>query len=505
MEKYLRGRLMLMYILALDQGTTSSRAIIFDQLGNVISVAQKEFPQIFPKSGWVEHNPWDIWNSQREVMIEAIEKAKIKPKEISTIGVTNQRETTIVWDKHTGQPIYNAIVWQCRRTADYCEELKRNGLSEVIKEKTGLVIDAYFSGPKIKWILDNVPEAREKAEEGRLLFGTVDTWLIWNLTGGKVHATDYTNASRTMLFNIKNLDWDDELLEIMNIPRSMLPKTFPSSYFYGVCNIFDGVEIPITGIAGDQQAALFGQCGFEEGVVKNTYGTGCFILLNTGENIKYSSKGLITTIAYGIGEKVNYALEGSIFIAGAVIQWLRDNLGLIKSSSESEILAKMVEDNGGVYFVPAFVGLGAPYWDMFARGLIIGLTRGTKKEHLVRAALESIAYQTNDVVELMEQETGIKIKELRVDGGASANNFLMQFQSDISNLKVIRPYITETTSLGAAFLAGLGVGIWKDLDEIKRIWKEEKVFTPCMPEEERRYYLSKWKEAVNRSRGWDKE
>lgn len=505
MEKYLRGRLMLMYILALDQGTTSSRAIIFDQLGNVISVAQKEFPQIFPKSGWVEHNPWDIWNSQREVMIEAIEKAKIKPKEISTIGVTNQRETTIVWDKHTGQPIYNAIVWQCRRTADYCEELKRNGLSEVIKEKTGLVIDAYFSGPKIKWILDNVPEAREKAEEGRLLFGTVDTWLIWNLTGGKVHATDYTNASRTMLFNIKNLDWDDELLEIMNIPRSMLPKTFPSSYFYGVCNIFDGVEIPITGIAGDQQAALFGQCGFEEGVVKNTYGTGCFILLNTGENIKYSSKGLITTIAYGIGEKVNYALEGSIFIAGAVIQWLRDNLGLIKSSSESEILAKMVEDNGGVYFVPAFVGLGAPYWDMFARGLIIGLTRGAKKEHLVRAALESIAYQTNDVVELMEQETGIKIKELRVDGGASANNFLMQFQSDISNLKVIRPYITETTSLGAAFLAGLGVGIWKDLDEIKRIWKEEKVFTPCMPEEKRRYYLSKWKEAVNRSRGWDKE
>ncbi|ACK42122.1 glycerol kinase [Dictyoglomus turgidum DSM 6724] len=494
-----------MYILALDQGTTSSRAIIFDQLGNVISVAQKEFPQIFPKSGWVEHNPWDIWNSQREVMIEAIEKAKIKPKEISTIGVTNQRETTIVWDKHTGQPIYNAIVWQCRRTADYCEELKRNGLSEVIKEKTGLVIDAYFSGPKIKWILDNVPEAREKAEEGRLLFGTVDTWLIWNLTGGKVHATDYTNASRTMLFNIKNLDWDDELLEIMNIPRSMLPKTFPSSYFYGVCNIFDGVEIPITGIAGDQQAALFGQCGFEEGVVKNTYGTGCFILLNTGENIKYSSKGLITTIAYGIGEKVNYALEGSIFIAGAVIQWLRDNLGLIKSSSESEILAKMVEDNGGVYFVPAFVGLGAPYWDMFARGLIIGLTRGAKKEHLVRAALESIAYQTNDVVELMEQETGIKIKELRVDGGASANNFLMQFQSDISNLKVIRPYITETTSLGAAFLAGLGVGIWKDLDEIKRIWKEEKVFTPCMPEEKRRYYLSKWKEAVNRSRGWDKE
>ncbi len=494
-----------MYILALDQGTTSSRAIIFDPLGNVVSVAQKEFPQIFPRPGWVEHNPWDIWNSQREVIVEAIEKAKIKLKEISAIGVTNQRETTIVWDKHTGQPIYNAIVWQCRRTADYCEELKRNGFSEIIKEKTGLVIDAYFSGPKIKWILDNVPEARKKAEEGRLLFGTVDTWLIWNLTGGKVHVTDYTNASRTMLFNIKKLDWDDELLEIMSIPRSMLPKPLPSSYFYGICNIFDGVEIPITGIAGDQQAALFGQCGFEEGVVKNTYGTGCFILLNTGGNIKYSSKGLLTTIAYGIGQKVNYALEGSIFIAGAVIQWLRDNLGLIKSSSESEVLAEMVEDNGGVYFVPAFVGLGAPYWDMFARGLIIGLTRGAKKEHLVRAALESIVYQTNDVIELMEQETSIKIKELRVDGGASANNFLMQFQSDISNLKVIRPYITETTSLGAAFLAGLGVGIWKNLDEIKRIWKEEKVFTPCMPEEKRRYYLLKWKEALNRSRGWDKE
>lgn len=494
-----------MYILALDQGTTSSRAIIFDSLGNIIGVAQKEFPQIFPKPGWVEHNPWDIWNSQREVMFEAIEKAKIKPKEISAIGVTNQRETTIVWDKDTGQPIYNAIVWQCRRTADYCERLKKDGLSELVKEKTGLVIDAYFSGPKIKWILDNVPEARKKAEQGKLLFGTVDTWLIWNLTGRKVHATDYTNASRTMLFNIKNLDWDDELLEIMNIPRNILPKPLPSSYFYGVCNIFEDAEIPITGIAGDQQAALFGQCGFEEGILKNTYGTGCFILLNTGKDIKYSSKGLITTVAYGIGDDVHYALEGSVFIAGAVIQWLRDNLGIIKNSSESEILAKMVEDNGGVYFVPAFVGLGAPYWDMFARGLIIGITRGVKREHIVRAALESIAYQTNDVIELMESETGIKIKELRVDGGASANNFLMQFQSDISNLKVVRPYITETTSLGAAFLAGLKVGIWKDLNEIKRIWREEKIFTPGMPEEKRRYYLAKWKEAVTKARGWEKE
>lgn len=492
-----------MYILALDQGTTSSRAIIFDYLGNIIGLAQKEFPQIFPKSGWVEHNPWDIWNSQKEVMFEVLEKSNIKPKEISAIGVTNQRETTIVWDRETGQPVYNAIVWQCRRTADYCEELKKMGLSETIKEKTGLVIDAYFSGPKIKWILDNVPGAREKAEQGKLLFGTVDSWLIWNLTGGKVHVTDYSNASRTMLFNIKTLDWDEELLELMNIPKSMLPKVIPSSYVCGVCNLFEGVEIPISGIAGDQQAALFGQCGFEEGIVKNTYGTGCFILMNIGEKIKYSSQGLITTVAYGVNGEVKYALEGSIFVGGAVIQWLRDNLGIIRNSSESEILAKAVDDNGGVYFVPAFVGLGAPHWDMFARGLIIGLTRGVKKEHIVRAALESIAYQTQDVIELMEEEAKIKIKELRVDGGASANNFLMQFQADISNVKVIRPYITETTSLGAAFLAGLGVGVWKNLDEIKGVWREEKVFEPCISKDKRERLIIRWKEAVRRAKGWE--
>jgi len=492
-----------MYILALDQGTTSSRAIVFDSLGNIVSVAQKEFPQIFPKPGWVEHNPWDIWNSQKEVMLEAVYKSGISPREITAIGVTNQRETTIVWNKETGEPIYNAIVWQCRRTANYCEELKNEGLSELIKEKTGLVIDAYFSGPKIKWILDNVPNARRKAEEGKLLFGTVDTWLIWNLTGGKVHVTDYSNASRTMLFNIKTLDWDDELLEIMNIPRVMMPKVLPSSYIYGTCNILDNFEIPISGDAGDQQAALFGQCGFEEGIVKNTYGTGCFILLNTGKNIKYSSQGLITTIAYGLGDEIYYALEGSVFIAGAVIQWLRDNLGIIKNSSESEILAKSVDDNGGVFFVPAFVGLGAPHWDMFARGLIIGITRGTKKEHIVRAALEAIAYQTQDVLELMSDETGIKIRELRVDGGASANNFLMQFQSDISNIRVIKPLVTETTSLGAAFLAGLGVGLWKSTDELKHLWREEKVFEPYLSEEKRRELLKKWKEAVRRAKNWE--
>uniref|UniRef100_A0A7C3RW32 Glycerol kinase n=1 Tax=Dictyoglomus thermophilum TaxID=14 RepID=A0A7C3RW32_DICTH len=492
-----------MYILALDQGTTSSRAIVFDSLGNIISMAQKEFPQIFPKPGWVEHNPWDIWNSQKEVMIEAVYKSGISPKEISAIGVTNQRETTIVWDKETGEPIYNAIVWQCRRTANYCEELKKEGLSELIKEKTGLVIDAYFSGPKIKWILDNIPNARRKAEEGKLLFGTVDTWLIWNLTGGKVHVTDYSNASRTMLFNLKTLDWDDELLEIMNIPRVMMPKVLPSSCVYGTCHIIDNFEIPISGDAGDQQAALFGQCGFEEGIVKNTYGTGCFILLNTGKNIKYSSKGLITTIAYGVGDEIYYALEGSVFIAGAVIQWLRDNLGIIKNSLESEILAKSVDDNGGVFFVPAFVGLGAPYWDMFARGLIIGITRGTQKGHIIRAALEAIAYQTQDVLELMSEETGIKIRELRVDGGASANNFLMQFQSDISNIRVIRPLITETTSLGAAFLAGLGVGLWKSTDELKHLWREEKIFEPCLSEEKRGELLKKWKEAVRRAKNWE--
>ncbi len=490
-----------MYILALDQGTTSSRAIIFGHDGNIISISQKEFPQIFPKPGWVEHDPWNIWNSQKEVMEEAILKANINPKNIVAIGITNQRETTIVWDKESGEPIYNAIVWQCRRTAEYCERLKREGLDKLIKEKTGLVIDAYFSGPKIAWILENVKGARKKAEEGKLLFGNVDSWLIWNLTNGKIHVTDYSNASRTMLFNLKTLDWDDELLEIMKIPRIMMPKPLPSSYIYGTTKIFNQ-EIPISGDAGDQQSALFGQCCFEEGMVKNTYGTGCFILMNTGEKMHYSPHGLLTTIAYGLNNKVFYALEGSVFIAGAVIQWLRDDLKLIDSSSESEELALKVEDNGGIYFVPAFVGMGAPYWDMFARGLIIGITRGTKREHIVRSALESIAYQTQEVLELMERETGIPMKELRVDGGASKNNFLLQFQSDISNVKVERPKIVETTALGTAFLAGLGVGFWKNQGELKNIWKSEKIFLPNMDEEKRKEFLLKWRSAVERSRRW---
>ncbi len=490
-----------MYILALDQGTTSSRAIIFDHDGNIVSISQKEFSQIFPKPGWVEHNPWDIWNSQKEVMEEAILKANINPKNIVAIGITNQRETTIVWDKESGEPIYNAIVWQCRRTAEYCEKLKKEGLEKLIKEKTGLVIDAYFSGPKIAWILENIKGARKKAEEGKLLFGNVDSWLIWNLTNGKVHITDYSNASRTMLFNLKTLDWDDELLEIMKIPRIMMPKPLPSSYIYGTTKVFNQ-EIPISGNAGDQQSALFGQCCFEEGMVKNTYGTGCFILMNTGEKMHYSSHGLLTTIAYGLNNKVFYALEGSVFIAGAVIQWLRDNLKLINNSSESEELALKVEDNGGVYFVPAFVGMGAPYWDMFARGLIIGITRGTKREHIVRSALESIAYQTQEVLELMEKETGIPIKELRVDGGASKNNFLLQFQSDISNVKVERPKIVETTALGTAFLAGLSVGFWKNQEELKNIWKSEKIFLPYMDEGKRKELLLRWKSAVERSRRW---
>ncbi|MGB9856612.1 MAG: glycerol kinase GlpK [Dictyoglomaceae bacterium] len=492
-----------MYILALDQGTTSSRAIIFDHEGNIVGFSQKEFPQIFPRPGWVEHNPWDIWNSQKEVMEEAINMARIDPKDISAIGITNQRETTIVWDKETGEPIYNAIVWQCRRTADFCENLKKEGLEEVIKKKTGLVIDAYFSGPKITWILDNIPTARKKAEEGKLLFGNVDTWLIWNLSKGKLHVTDYSNASRTMLFNLQSLDWDDELLEIMRVPRSMMPKPLPSSYIYGMAEVFSR-EIPISGDAGDQQSALFGQCAFEPGMVKNTYGTGCFILMNTGERIHYSSHGLLTTVAYGLNNKVFYALEGSVFIAGAVIQWLRDNLKIINDSSESEYLAEQVEDNGGIYFVPAFVGMGAPYWDMFARGLIIGITRGTKREHIVRSALESIAYQTAEVLELMEKETKIPIRNLRVDGGGARNNFLLQFQADISNVKVERPKITETTALGSAFLAGLAVGFWKNQEELKEIWKSDREFLPKMDEEKRRELLLKWKSAVERAQGWAK-
>jgi glycerol kinase len=492
------------YILALDQGTTSSRAIIFDKEGNILGISQKEFPQIYPKPGWVEHDPIKIWETQKEVAIEVLEKTKISPYDIVTIGITNQRETTIIWDKTTGLPIYNAIVWQCRRTSSICDDLKNKGLTETIKEKTGLVIDAYFSATKIKWILDNIPSARKRAEKGELLFGTVDSWLIWNLTGGKVHITDYSNASRTMLFNIHKLDWDDEILKELNIPREILPKPMPSSYIYGTTDpkIF-GVEIPISGCAGDQQSALFGQTCFEEGMAKNTYGTGCFILLNTGEKPVISKSGILTTIAWGINNKIYYAQEGSIFIGGAVIQWLRDQLGIIKDANESEEIAMRVSDNNGVYFVPAFVGLGAPYWDMYARGLIIGLTRGVKKEHIVRSALESIAYQTMDVISIMEEESGIKLKSLRVDGGASKNNFLMQFQADILGVPVLRPKIIETTALGTAFLAGLSVGYFKNQDEIIKIWKIDREFLPNMQREEKEKLYRGWKRAVERAKSWE--
>ena len=452
------------YIMALDQGTTSSRAILFNNKGEILETAQKEFTQIYPKAGWVEHNPMEIWGSQSGVMREVIETAGITPDEIAGIGITNQRETTIVWDKNTGKPIYNAIVWQCRRTSDICHDLKEKGLEKIIKDKTGLLIDAYFSATKVKWILDNVEGAREKADKGDLLFGTVDTWLIWKLTYGKVHVTDYSNASRTMMYNIKELKWDEEILKELNIPLSMLPEVKPSSYVYGHTDeqMLAGAQIPISGCAGDQQSALFGQTCFEEGSVKNTYGTGCFLLMNTGEKIVESKNGLITTIAWGIDNKIQYALEGSIFMGGASIQWLRDELRMIKTAKDSETYANKVEDTNGVYVVPAFTGLGAPYWDMYARGTIVGLTRGSKKEHMIRATLESIAYQTKDVITVMEQDSDIKVKDLRVDGGASSNNFLMQFQSDILDVSIDRPEIIETTALGAAYLAGLAVGFYKN-------------------------------------------
>lgn len=492
------------YVLALDQGTTSSRAIIFDHNGKVISVSQKEFTQIYPKPGWVEHNPIEILTSQIEVAKEAIEKANIEPKDIVAIGITNQRETTVVWEKSSGKPVYNAIVWQCRRTAPICDELKNQGLSEIIKEKTGLVIDAYFSATKVKWILDNIEGVRERSEKGEVLFGTVDTWLIWNLTKGKVHITDYSNASRTMLFNIHKLNWDEDILKILNIPRVILPEVKNSSFLYGYAHkdIF-GIEIPISGDAGDQQSALFGQACFKPGMVKNTYGTGCFILMNTGEKAFSSKLGLITTIAWGINNKVEYALEGSIFITGAAIQWLRDGLKIIQNAQETESLALSVPDSGGVYVVPAFVGLGAPYWDMYARGLIIGITRGIKREHIVRATLESIAYQTKDVLDSMKQDSGIDLKSLRVDGGAVVNNFLMQFQADILGVPVERPLINETTALGTAYLAGLAVGFWKDQKEIEELWKVEKRFIPQMSPEEREKLYRGWKKAVSRSLNWE--
>ena len=467
------------YILALDQGTSSSRAIVFDHQGNIRSTAQMEFTQYFPQPGWVEHDPMEIWSSEAAVIAEAISKIGINGKDIAAIGITNQRETTIVWDAETGQPVYKAIVWQDRRTSAFCDELKARGLVDRIREKTGLIIDAYFSGTKIKWILDNVPGAREKAEAGKLRFGTVDSWLVWQLTRGQVHVTDVSNASRTMLFNINTLSWDPELLALLDIPLSMMPSVRSSSEVYGYTKttIF-AHEVPIAGIAGDQQAALFGQMCTEPGSVKNTYGTGCFLLMNTGEKPILSKNNLLTTVAWKIGETVNYALEGSIFVGGSVVQWLRDGLGIIRSSSEIEALATSVPDNGGVYFVPALTGMGAPYWDQYAHGVICGITRGTKAAHIARAALEGIAFQTMDIVAAMERDAGVKLAELKVDGGASRNNLMMQFQSDILGTSVIRPEVTETTAMGACYLAGLAVGYWSSLDEIRRQWKAERTFVP---------------------------
>ncbi len=492
------------YILALDQGTTSSRAILFNREGEIVATSQKEFPQIYPQAGWVEHDPMDILNSQLTVMQEAVIKAGVSWKDLASIGITNQRETTILWDRATGKPVYNAIVWQCRRTAPICDQLKAEGLEPYIREATGLVVDAYFSGTKVKWILDNVNGARKKTEEGKLAFGTVDTWLLWNLTGGKVHATDFSNASRTLLYNIASLRWDAKLLAALKIPSSILPDVKPSSGRFGFTDpkLTGGVEVPIDGIAGDQQAALFGQTCFRPGMAKNTYGTGCFLLMNTGKNRVPSQSGLLTTIAYGLGKEVYYGLEGSVFIAGAVVQWLRDELKIISTAAETEPLALQAGSNNGVYIVPAFAGLGAPYWDMYARGAIFGLTRGSNRAHIARAALESIAYQSRDVLDAIEKDSRIKLAELRVDGGASANSFLMQFQADILGVPVSRPKVTETTALGAAYLAGLGCGFWKDLEDLTHHWKEERRFHPTLPAQERERLYAGWKKAVSRSGKW---
>lgn len=491
------------YVMALDQGTTSSRCIIFDKAGKIKSMAQKEFAQIYPQPGWVEHDPMEIWSSQISVATEAMAKLGIVAEEIAAIGITNQRETTVVWNKNTGQPVYNAIVWQCRRTADMIEELKRKGLEPYIKETTGLIPDAYFSGTKIKWILDKVPGARQEAERGNLLFGTVDTWLIWNLTKGRTFVTDYTNASRTMLFDIKKLKWDEELLKELDIPYSMLPEVKPSSHLYGYSDrsLF-GEELPISGAAGDQQAALFGQCCFNKGEAKNTYGTGCFLLMNTGEEAVSSKHGLLTTIAACSDNKAVYALEGSVFVAGAAIQWLRDELRIIRTAAESEKYAYEVEDSNGIYVIPAFTGLGAPYWDQYARGAIVGITRGCNREHIIRATLESIAYQSYDVIKAMENDLGTGLKSLRVDGGACANNFLMQFQADILDTLVLRPECIETTALGAAYLAGLSVGFWRDREEIKKNWALSRIFTPDMKDETRDKLIKGWHKAVSRSFTW---
>lgn len=494
------------YVMALDQGTTSSRCIIFDKAGQVKSMAQKEFTQIYPNPGWVEHDPMEIWSTQFSVAAEAMAKLGIDAGEIAAIGITNQRETTIVWDRNTGQPVYNAIVWQCRRTADMIDELKKKGLEPYIRETTGLIPDAYFSGTKIKWILDNVPGARQEAEKGNLLFGTVDTWLIWNLTRRRTFVTDYTNASRTMIFDIKKLAWDERLLAELDIPSAMLPEVKPSSCIYGYTDksLF-GEEIPISGAAGDQQAALFGQCCFNKGDVKNTYGTGCFLLMNTGTDAVMSRHGLLTTIAACPENKAVYALEGSVFVAGAAVQWLRDELRLIRTAAESEKYANEVQDTNGVYVIPAFTGLGAPYWDQYARGAIVGITRGCNREHIIRATLESIAYQAYDVIKAMENDLGEQVSSLRVDGGASANNFLMQFQADILDTEVLRPECIETTALGAAYLAGLAVGFWKDKDEIRQNWTLSRTFTPSLDEERRSKLLAGWHKAVGRSFSWADE
>jgi glycerol kinase len=495
------------YIMALDQGTTSSRAVIFDHQGKMISIAAKEFRQIFPQPGWVEHDPMEIWDTQMEAARQALDSANLSPQQIAAIGVTNQRETTLIWDRESGRPVYNAIVWQCRRTASSCSKIKKTKFAQRIRRKTGLVIDAYFSATKIQWILNHQKTTRRAAERGELAFGTVDSWLLYNLTGKKLHITDYSNASRTMLYNIHDLSWDREILEYFHIPQQILPAVKASSEIYGSTSpgAFLGMEIPITGIVGDQQAALFGQTCFRKGLSKNTYGTGCFLLMNIGGKPVLSRKNLVTTIAWGIGRKIEYALEGSVFIGGAVVQWLRDGLRMIQQASESERLASSIPSNEGVYLVPAFVGLGAPYWDMYARGAILGITRGTTPAHIARAALESIAYQTRDVLECMEEDSGMRLKELRVDGGAAANEFLMQFQADILGVPVIIQEITETTALGAAYMAGLAVGFWEDQRQIASNYTVKRKFVPRMSSKQRESFYRKWKTAVERARAWEQE
>lgn len=494
------------YVMALDSGTTSNRCILFNEKGEMCSVAQKEFTQYFPKPGWVEHDANEIWSSQLGVAVEAMSKIGATAEDIAAIGITNQRETTIVWDKATGEPVYHAIVWQCRRTSEYCDSLKEKGLTDSFRQKTGLIIDAYFSGTKLKWILDNVEGVRERAEAGELLFGTVETWLIWKLTKGRVHVTDYSNASRTMLFNIQELKWDLDILKELNIPECMLPEAKPSSLVYGESDSqFFGGPIPIGGAAGDQQSALFGQTCFTAGEAKNTYGTGCFLLMNTGEKPVFSKNGLVTTIAWGLDGKVNYALEGSIFVAGAAIQWLRDEMKLVDSSQDSEYMAKKVKDTNGCYVVPAFTGLGAPHWDQYARGTIVGITRGVNKYHIIRATLESLAFQVNDVISAMQADSGITLSTLKVDGGASANNFLMQFQSDIMGAPVHRPVCVETTAMGAAYLAGLAVGYWESKEAVVKNWQIDKIFHPEMAETERAELVNGWNKAVKCSYGWAKD